>query len=338
MVKISLYEIIKAGKYVQSINKEKASNAVDTLFDNVETNLKRVCESESSYSNHLTQYLISRGGKRLRPLLVILTSANRAAIEEIVDVATAAELIHTASLVHDDIVDDSSLRRGVQTINNKWNNSVAVLVGDYLFAKAFEILSDQKGNVMKHYTNAISLMSIGELEQLGNRFNPQKTREQYYQEVYGKTSILISTCCKTGGIISNMSDTEVESLSYYGREIGYAFQIVDDILDIRGDVSSLGKPVFKDLLEGNVTLPMIELLDASSSKGLIEEIIFEKKFNEENLKFIYNQINEYDVISNTFDTAKNHVKNALLSLEKINDFPQKERLKTIAEFIIKRKN
>lgn len=310
---------------------------LEGVLNKVHQNLLSVSESESKHSNFITQYLINRGGKRLRPLLVILSSFNNACVNDIAHVATAAELIHTASLVHDDIVDDSALRRGVQTINSKWNNSVAVLVGDFLFAKAFEILGQfQEKKILDQYTKAISLMSIGELEQLRNRFNCQKDIEQYYREIRGKTGILISVCCKSGAMLSEMEPKDIEKIENYGLEIGYAFQIIDDLLDITGDSSQLGKPVFKDLVEGNITLPMILLMENSNQRGIIEEIIVEKNFTKENLKYIDEALKDNNIPEKTFEIARQHIGNAIASLESTNPFYGKDRYRTLAEFILKR--
>lgn len=322
----------------QTIANLKNKDNVQLALTQVHDNLIKICNTESSYSNNLTQYLITRGGKRLRPLLVILSSIHRCEMEKVVDVATAAELIHTASLVHDDIVDDSPLRRGAQTINNKYNNSVAVLVGDFLFAKSFDILSRYgQGEILNEFTKAISMMSIGELEQLNNRYKSRKSLQEYYREIDGKTSVLISACCKSGAILSNMKDEDVENLAIYGSEIGYAFQIVDDLLDIQGEANELGKLTYKDLLEGNITLPVILLLETLPEGGQIEEMILRKNFTEENLLSLREELNEKGVINKTFIIAQDHVDKALRALEKTADFTGKERLKTLASFIIQRK-
>ncbi|SES72407.1 polyprenyl synthetase family protein [Anaerobranca gottschalkii] len=320
---------------MQQILLNKGAN-IEQILGKVQELLIEVCKSNSQYCNYLTEYLLNRGGKRLRPLLVILIGKNNN-MDELVKVAAASELIHTASLVHDDIVDNSPLRRGIQTINSRWNNSVAVLVGDFLFAKAFELLCEIKqGEILSHYTKAISYMSIGELEQLKNRFNPGKTVEQYYLEIYGKTGVLIATCCKAGGILRDMSQNEVNNLTVYGTEVGYAFQIMDDILDIKGNENTLGKPIFNDLKEGNITLPLILLLQKMSNRGLVEEIIVEKRFTENNLKFIYNMLSEYNIIELCLEIAKNHIQKALMALDKIEDCNEKNKLKKIAEFILTR--
>lgn len=322
----------------QTIANAKSKDNVQLALNQVQNNLINICNTDSSYSNNLTQYLITRGGKRLRPLLVILSSIHCCEMEKIVDVSTAAELIHTASLVHDDIVDDSSLRRGAQTINNKWNNSVAVLVGDFLFAKAFGILSKySQGEILNEFTKAIGMMSIGELEQLNNRYNFRKSLNEYYREIDGKTGALISACCKSGAILSDMKDEDVENLANYGSEIGYAFQIVDDLLDIQGETNELGKLTFKDLIEGNITLPIILLLDTLPKRYQIEEMILQKKFTDQNLLSLRDQLLECGVINKTFNIAKEHVDRALCALEKTTDFTGKERLQTLANFILERK-
>ncbi|QNO16261.1 polyprenyl synthetase family protein [Alkalicella caledoniensis] len=314
------------------------SEPVEDVLNIVQKKLLSISESESKHSNYITQYLIFRGGKRLRPLLVTLSSLEQADVDDIANIGAAAELIHTASLVHDDIVDDSKLRRGVQTINSKWNNSVAVLVGDFLFAKAFEILGQYKDrNIIDQYTGAISMMSIGELEQLKNRYNHRKSISQYYKEIRGKTGKLISVCCKSGAMLAEMQETDIEQIENYGLEVGYAFQIIDDMLDITGSPSSLGKPVFKDLVEGNITLPMILLLEHSNQRSLLEEIIITRDFSDVNMKLIYKAMGDNQIPEIIFEIAKEHIANALASLENTSNFYGKDRYKTLAEFVLKRK-
>ncbi|WP_353892267.1 polyprenyl synthetase family protein [Proteinivorax hydrogeniformans] len=311
----------------------KSKSVIEDMLSEVEARLLEYTQSESEKSQYLAQYLIKRGGKRLRPLLVILSAGpdNR---KEAVDVGVAAELIHTASLIHDDIVDSSKMRRGASTINSKWSDGIAVLVGDFLFAKAFEILSIyQHKEVLATFTKAITAMSVGEIEQLSNRNNLNKSYEQYYREIFGKTATLLAACCKSGGQLAGVSDIELTALETYGLELGYSFQVIDDLLDVVGCSNELGKPKFQDLKEGNITLPIINLLEKDQELEVIKTLQIESRID---FSVVSQLVVKANVIEYCQNVARGHIDNCLKSIEIIKSDTQKEILKNIAEMTLKR--
>lgn len=221
----------------------------------------------------MLDYLISGPGKKVRPLLVLLSAAlfndpSRGAGEFMlpaaaVNAAAAAELIHTASLIHDDIVDRASLRRGRQALHQRWGGQAAVLAGDFLLAKAFKLLADleQSSRLLPLMARSVSLMCRGESCQLARLYDYSISEEEYLRFNYLKTSNFLAACCEAGGLLSGREDChELRALRRYGCQLGQAFQIVDDILDFTPSPEKLGKPVGADLRQGVVTLPLIFFL------------------------------------------------------------------------------
>lgn len=207
--------------------------------------------------------LLSSGGKRLRPLLTLQSAQCFGTLNiATIDAAVAAELIHMASLIHDDVIDHSDLRRGVRTINSQQGNQVAVLAGDYVFAEAFRILaSNHLLTCMSYLVEAIQAMCHGEVQQASEHYNLTIDPSQYFTRIAQKTGILLSSCCASGAASAGASQAEVECLGLYGMNLGYAYQIIDDILDFTGNPLTTGKPVAADLSNGNITLPVIYLLE-----------------------------------------------------------------------------
>ncbi|WP_350344780.1 polyprenyl synthetase family protein [Proteinivorax tanatarense] len=306
---------------------------LESMLAEVELRLLDYTKSDSEKSQYLSQYLIKKGGKRLRPLLVILCAEGRNE-KDVIDVAVAAELIHTASLVHDDIVDDSPKRRGVDTINSLLSNSYAVLTGDFLFAKAFEILSKfQEKKVLETFTKAITAMSIAEIEQLSNKNNLKKTYKQYYSEIYGKTGALLSACCKSGGMIAGYREREIIALETYGKELGFSFQITDDLLDVAGNGDELGKPKFQDLKEGHITLPIINLLAKDGQLDVAETL---KESSNIDFSVVSKLIKEGEVDEYCYNLAVAHVDNALKSIECFGNESQRDALNKLAKLTLNR--
>lgn len=208
---------------------------------------------------------LQRPGKLVRPRLVLLSSSLFGEInEQVIDVAVAIECIHTASLVHDDIIDGARLRRGIPTINHLFNSQAAVLAGDHLFATAFEILASHRLNdILSEVTQAIKRMCAGEITQDLNLFNTSLSERDYLDNIFGKTASLFGAACRCGALAAMASPQEVELLGLFGEYLGYAYQIADDVMDFCGDQKKLGKPGGSDLKNGVITLPVIRALAVS---------------------------------------------------------------------------
>ena len=217
-----------------------------------------------------------KGGKRLRPMLFLLcaNSKTNCPPEKTMPLATALELIHTASLVHDDIIDTSKKRRGVETANSKYGAQIAVLVGDYLFAKAFQLVAENNygAQVQLILSKLVKNLCVGEIMQDRSLFEVP-TMTEYYTHINLKTAIFLSSCCRLGGIVAQMDEREVENLTAYGSGLGLAFQIIDDLLDFFGDEKITGKPRGGDLKSGVITLPVIRALEVSDEAETLKKIV-----------------------------------------------------------------
>lgn len=236
---------------------------------------KRITQALSCSTKSLSRAasrLFASGGKHIRPALVVLSAeAARDARhpgcevdipwDPVYDVAAAVELIHVASLIHDDVIDEASLRRGGPSVNAEWGNHAAVLAGDYLFATAFRLLDSHAANGMVTLmTNAIAAMCEGEMLQKEQAFDPDVTEEAYLRRIEGKTAALLSACCEAGARLAGADDELAKGLGAYGRKLGLAYQIADDVLDMAEASETLGKPAGSDLKQGILTLPVILLL------------------------------------------------------------------------------
>lgn len=213
-------------------------------------------------------YILDSGGKRVRPgLTVIAGKLVEAPLDRLIPVATVMEYMHTATLLHDDIVDGAKLRRGRPSVNAVFGNDVAVLVGDYMFAKAIYVLAVYGGpEVLKTAAKTVQDMAEGELLQLEKIGDINLTEEEYFDIIYRKTASLLSTCCECGAIVGGASEKERKALKDYGTYIGYAFQLVDDAFDYISDEKTIGKPAGNDIREGKVTYPLLWALKRATEE------------------------------------------------------------------------
>lgn len=255
-------------------------------------------------------------GKRIRPKLVLLSGLCFNELNSnIIYSAVSAELIHTASLVHDDIIDMSDFRRNSPTINHTYGNHIAVLAGDFLFARAFDILSFNNLNKsMSHLVRAIQEMCVGEIMQSARRFDPDLTEEDYISYIGKKTASLISACCKAGAENAGADNESIELMGCFGYNIGCAFQVIDDILDITGSKNELGKPAAHDISEGDISLPFIYLLGEKKYKDKYYNILQSKHISPILQQSIISDIKKTDYIIKSRNRAEEFVKNAVNAL------------------------
>lgn len=250
---------------------------VEPQFDAVTDYILQNLGSNVPLVERISHYIVESGGKRLRPLLVLL-AANVCGYrgEKHIPLAAVIEFIHTATLLHDDVVDHSDLRRGKATANANWGNAPSVLVGDFLYSRAFQIMVEiGKMDVMQVISNATTIIAEGEVLQLLNQRNPDLTEDAYLQVVLGKTAMLFEAATEVGAILADASADDREAMRLYGRHLGIAFQIVDDLLDYLSDAETLGKNVGDDLAEGKTTMPLIHSMRVGSDedKELIRHAI-----------------------------------------------------------------
>jgi len=288
--------------------------------------------------NQLGHYIINSGGKRIRPLLVLLSAkAFGYQGKHHITLAAIVEFIHTATLLHDDVVDVSMLRRGHETANAIWGNQSSVLVGDYLFSRSFQMMVEVESlRVMEILANASNTIAAGEVRQLMNCHDPETTEERYYQVISDKTAKLFSAATELGALINGKSKEVVQSIANYGLYLGIAFQLTDDILDYTGDPNEMGKNIGDDLAEGKPTMPLIHALKNTddATQKIIRDAIIEGSI--EKLPIIQDAIKSSGAIEYTYQQAKNYVDKALSCLSVLPDSTYKNALAALAELSINR--
>ena len=254
--------------------------------------------------------------------------------------AAVVEFIHSATLLHDDVVDDSMLRRGRATANKIFGNSATVLVGDFLYSRAFQLVSEVKNfEVTLELSTATNIIAEGEIRQLINLNDPEITEETYYKIVRSKTSQLFQTAGRLGAILGAPKDMEMwDALGKFGMHIGTAFQLIDDALDYSGDINKIGKNLGDDFSQGKVTLPLIHVLREGSCSDveLVRSAI--KNSSSSNLDRIIKVLQSYDAIGHTRAVAKEEVKKAVCALDMLRDSKYKRCLRDLAEFSVSRKH
>ena len=282
--------------------------------------------------------LVSAGGKRIRPALTLLAGKMlNGNLEELIILASAIELLHTATLVHDDLIDGALLRRGVATLNSQWTPGATVLTGDFLFARAAKLSSDTNSvPVMKLFAQTLSVIVNGEITQMfASRCSAQ--RDDYYNRIYAKTASLFETAAQAAAIISGADEKTVEVLRVYGYEIGMAFQIVDDILDFTGDQATVGKPIGSDLRQGLITLPALKYIERHPEHPASARLLANECLKDEaQLRSLIEAIRMSDAIMEAHQEACDYVKRGLESLCTIPHSFERDRLEELGEYIVKR--
>lgn len=305
-----------------------------------EKRLRDIFQSDTPLIPLIGEHIIRGGGKRLRPLFLILSSElagyngeDRALLAGII------EAIHTASLLHDDVVDNADTRRGRPAAHMVWSNQIVILVGDFLYANALRLAVLQRNQqIMEALSQATTAMTEGEVLQLHRVADPDITEEEYYRIISAKTGALISAACRIGAILGNLPETKKEALAVFGMKTGIAFQMADDILDYMADESGLGKKLGKDLGEGKITLPMIYLLRmaADEEKKEIKEIIKHGISAEDNLTRILELFDKYSAIEESFRNAQKLVKEAKDELNVFMPSRGRDGLLTMADYALAR--
>ncbi len=290
--------------------------------------------------NQMSGYIINAGGKRLRPLLLLLCArATHYQGEHHHLMAVVIELIHTATLLHDDIVDESKSRRGKETANKVWGNAASVLVGDFLYSRAFEMMvKSDSMRIMTILSKATNEIAQGEVLQLLNCQNSALTEEEYYQVIERKTAVLFQAATQIGGLLSNIDKVQEQALKNYGLHLGNAFQIIDDVLDYQSNAETMGKEVGDDLSEGKTTLPIIYALKNTVAKD--RQLLKDAINNADNSKIeqvlgILQSVNAFDY---TRKQAQKSASLAKKSLDSLQDSKYKEALILLCDLSLQRKS
>ncbi|MEE9325260.1 MAG: polyprenyl synthetase family protein [Dehalococcoidia bacterium] len=295
----------------------------------VEKSLKSIAQVEFISLRELLGHTLNSSGKRTRPAITLLSSKFHAHDPTLpILMATAVELLHLASLIHDDTVDGASTRRGRPTINSKWGDNIAVLLGDYAFAKSATLVCDTNNvRVIRLFAQTIMSLSSGELKEQFHAYDWTLTRQQYWDRIYDKTASLFTTAAESGAILSGGSEPFIQSMRTYGEKLGMAFQIVDDILDFQGTEKKVGKPVGSDLIQGTLTLPSLLLMEHYPKDNSIKDI-FQNRDREANLKKAIEMINDSSIISEAYSIAARFCDEAR---ELIKDLPENAYSRSLAE-------
>lgn len=312
--------------------------AVKDDFSAVNQLIIEKLHSEVSLVENIGHYLVEAGGKRLRPLMVLLT-ANALGYQGKDHLALAAiiEFIHTATLLHDDVVDMSNLRRGRPTANAQWGNAPSVLVGDFLYSRAFQMMvAIGDMDVMALLSETTNIIAEGEVQQLVNAKDPDVNEENYFRVIDKKTAILFAAACEVAAIRCGGTPQQREAVRQYGRHVGVAFQLVDDALDYTGDAATLGKNVGDDLAEGKPTLPLIYAMRTGTpaQAELIATAI--RTGDASQLPTILEIVQATGGMAYTLDAAKAQVAAALAQLEQLPDNTYRQAMKDLAEFSLAR--
>lgn len=301
-------------------------------------NLKQLVGARHPILYAAAEHLFTASGKRMRPAIVLLISRAIMQDQGITTkhrrLAEITEMIHTASLVHDDVVDESDLRRGIPTVHSLFNNRVAVLAGDFLFAQSSWYLANLDNlEVVKLLSQVIMDLAEGEIQQGLNRFDTSLSIEAYLQKSYYKTASLIANSSKAAGVLSGVSDEFAEDLYQYGRNIGLAFQIVDDILDFTGSTKTLGKPAASDLKSGNLTAPVLYTLEEHSYL----ETLIEREFAQEgDLDQVIAAVMDGSGIQKSRDLAARHAQAAVQHLEQVSASESRTALVELSDYVLSR--
>lgn len=308
------------------------------LFDNKLTDYLR---GDSPLISSIARHLLKSRGKRIRPAMLFLSSrASDNFTDHTVDASLAIELIHTATLLHDDVVDESDLRRGQQTVNAAWTNLISVLMGDYLFAKAFRVMVDANSmELVQAISRATERVSVGELRQIEEIGNYALSEDEYLDIIANKTASLFSVSCETGPILMRKFGNERRRFAEFGEKVGTAFQIADDLLDFVGDPQLTGKEPGNDVLTGKVTLPLIYSLgkvSQQSTKEIIDRIKGDGYDPQESFEFVYKFINENGGLEYAYRRANEICQQGLDSISPLQPSVYYDSLTDMVRFTVAR--
>ena len=328
--------------------KNQINNSYFQLKDSVEDKLILVEEkikskllSDVELVKKMSEYHLNTGGKRLRALLTLgsakLCGYSRGTRD--INLAACVELIHAATLMHDDVIDNGSVRRGKKTLNKVWGNHSSVLVGDYLLSRCFEMMvEDGNIEVLKLLSSTSSKIAQGEILQLQHKGEVDMLEETYLRIISAKTAELFAAATKVVAILSDMKTKEKDALEFYGRNLGLTFQIADDTLDYNSELKLFGKKIGQDFYEGKITLPIILLFQNAKDqeKEKLKDIFSKNTRNEDDLNYTLSLIKKYNVIKSCYQKAQHYINLASNSLSIFKDSKEKNILKNLTSFSLER--
>ncbi|MEG0384623.1 heptaprenyl diphosphate synthase component II [Solibacillus cecembensis] len=304
----------------------------------IEKELENALSSSSHLLNDASLHLLQAGGKRIRPVFALLSAKfGDYNIERMKNIAVPLELIHMASLVHDDVIDDSDMRRGRHTVKAQWNNRVAMYTGDFIFARALEYVTIIE-NPQAHQILAETMVELcnGEVIQIEDKFRLNQTVKDYFRRIKRKTALLIESSCELGAVVSGADEKTTRHLKRYGYFVGMSFQIIDDILDFTATDKQLGKPAGSDFIQGNITLPILLMKEDPQIVPYIEKVST-GELTEEERQAMLQLVRRSNAIKEATKVSNLYLKKALAEVEKLPNNPTKKKMRDIALFMGKRK-
>jgi heptaprenyl diphosphate synthase len=297
--------------------------------------MKEVLISNNTEINNIIAYQLEGSGKMIRPRLVYLAASlaphNPAVVR---DVAVAVELIHMASLIHDDVIDHAPLRRGRESINSRWGNQASVLTGDYLFATAFNLINRHSMlDIMENITDTIRIMCAGEIRQMALAYNLDISENDYLAKTHGKTACLFASACTIGALAAYLPPDNVKALEQFGLSLGYAYQIMDDLLDFLSDSSILGKPTGSDLMEGNITLPVIYALQHQKYGPWLRTLLSKRKLTGKQLEKVIKVLKDSGAVDDCLKRVEHFIKKSEDCLRSLPPGPVREEFQALADYL-----
>ena len=316
-------------------------NSVENKLMLVEEKIKSKLDSNVELVKKMTDYHLNTGGKRLRALLTLGSSKLCGYTKGTRDINLAAcvELIHAATLMHDDVIDNGSIRRGKKTPNKIWGNHSSVLAGDYLLSRCFEMMvEDGNIEVLKLLSSTSSIIAQGEILQLQHKGEVDMLEETYLKIISSKTAELFAAATKVGAILSEKKTKEKEALEFYGRNLGLTFQIADDTLDYNSELKLFGKNIGQDFYEGKITLPIILLFQKANKdeKETLKKTFAKEERNQNDLNYTLSLIKKYDIINSCYQKAKHYINLSSNSLSVFKDSEEKNILENLTSFSLSR--
>jgi geranylgeranyl pyrophosphate synthase len=312
---------------------------IDRELEVVEEKLRQAADAEHAQLGEVLRYLLDSGGKRIRPAVVILASKfHDHDVSRVLPLAAAVEMLHTATLVHDDLLDGSLLRRGNATLNAKLSAGAVILVGDYLFARAADLAAATESvPVVSIFSKTLMTICRGEITHAFDEDGRLRTKEGYYHSTYSKTASLFAASAESGALLSGAGSATVRSLRDYGCNLGMAFQIVDDILDFVGDEAEMGKPIGSDLRQGTVTLPLLLYFEEHPKHDLLRAVFEEPEGREERIQSLVDMVRDSPAIESAREEARRFTMEAKEALRDLSANQYRQVMLDLADYLLERR-
>lgn len=315
---------------------QKIIETIKPYLDDVNVYINQILDTDISLLNSVEKHIFNSDGKRIRPVLHILSGLVCGQIKhDNIIVASTTEFIHTATLLHDDVIDDSPTRRGKPTVNNLWGNELSVMVGDYFYTQSMNSLLEVSNiEILRLFSDATQRMTEGEIIQHDNLGNIDLRYDEYIDIIRRKTAILFSVCCGSAAVLADFTPEKIKQWIDYGLNLGLAFQLIDDLLDYRGQQKQTGKSVFCDLREKKVTYPLLYVLRSATSteRRMVNDILIKEEKTDDDIEKVVELIEAKNGFQETLTLAEEYCKKALDSLKDFSSQPHFALLETLTHY------